>query len=764
VLEEGQVTYQKQFVELKKAKADKAKIDEVLNHLKEGKEKIAALQKEYKSLFPEEEALGKTSKAKPKEKKPEIKKKDKFEGEVETYTLPEELLPGVGVETTNPILPADDKRNILITSSLPYVNNVPHLGNIIGCVLSADVYARYCRLRGHNVLYICGTDEYGTATETKALQEGMTPIEVCNKYFKVHKEIYEWFGCQFDKFGRTTTEQQTKIAQDIFLDIDRNGYLLTQSLEQLYCPSCQKFLADRFVEGTCPKEGCGYNDARGDQCDVCGGLHNPIELINPRCKTCGTTPEPRFSEHLFLDLPRLQGQLDEWVDQSISKGTWSQNSISTTKDKWLKEGLLPRCITRDLKWGTPVPLEKYKDKVFYVWFDAPIGYISITATYTEEWEKWWKNPKNVELYQFMGKDNVPFHCVVFPASLLATGREWTLLNSISTTEYLNYESTQFSKSRGTGVFGDAAKGTGIPAEVWRYYLLVNRPEVSDSDFSWEDFGAKNNNELLANLGNFVNRCLKFVKDRFESAVPALGPLVEDDELLIKEVDEQLAIYVRDMDQMKMKASLQVAMHISRLGNNYLQKQEPWKQSVLVTFKEAWWRQPEGLESSLPVAPPAEGKQGVWGNLIEGTMVRDGNRLPFLRVFCDARRLEGLTEKAIVESTVAFLKRLFPQQQQHSHIDAYLEIKTDVDRGATVLHVGVNLTKLLTAVLEPFIPHFSEKVLRQMQMDHSPIPDRWTFEVPAGHVIRDAVPIFRQIKEQELKEFAIRFAGKQEPKA
>jgi len=313
--------------------------------------------------------------------------------------------------------------------------------------------------------------------------------------------------------------------------------------------------------------------------------------------------------------------------------------------------------------------EKWAKKVMYVWFDAPIGYPSITANYTDEWKQWWQNPENVTLYQFMGKDNVPFHCVVFPASLLATGREWTLLNSISTTEYLNYESTQFSKSRGTGVFGDAAKGTGIPAEVWRYYLLTNRPEVSDSDFSWEDFGAKNNNELLANLGNFVNRCLKFVKDRFESAVPALGPLVEDDELLIKEVDEQLAIYVRDMDQMRMKASLQVAMHISRLGNNYLQKQEPWKLA-----------------------------------------------------------------------------------------------KTDLGRCATVIHVGVNLVKLLTAVLEPFIPHFSEKVLRQMQMDHSFIPDRWTFEVPAGHVIRDAVPIFRQIKEQELKEFALRFAGKQESKA
>jgi methionyl-tRNA synthetase len=665
VLEDGQAVFQKEFVELKKAKADKAKIDEVLNRLKDGKEKIAALQKEFKTLYPED-TLGGKVKAKPKEKKEPVVKKEKFEVEVETYTLPEELLPGVGVESTNPILPVDDKRNILITSSLPYVNNVPHLGNIIGCVLSADVFARYCRLRGHNVIYICGTDEYGTATETKALQEGMTPIEVCNKYYKVHKEIYEWFGCQFDKFGRTTTEQQTTIAQQIFLDIQKNDYLITQTLEQLDCPTCAKFLADRFVEGTCPKEGCGYVDARGDQCDQCGNLLNPIELVNPRCKTCGTTPEPRFSEHLFLDLPRLEGRLNEWVDKSISQGTWSQNSISTTKDKWLKEGLQPRCITRDLKWGTPVPVDKYKDKVFYVWFDAPIGYISITANYTEEWEKWWKNPKNVELHQFMGKDNVPFHCVIFPASLMASGGDWTLLHSISTTEYLNYENTQFSKSRGTGVFGDAAKNTGIPAEVWRYYLLANRPETSDSDFNWEDFGAKNNNELLANLGNFVNRCLKFTKDRFASTVPALGQLTEDDQTLIKEVDEQLEIYVKELDLAKMKASLQAAMHISRLGNYYLQKQEPW-----VLFK------------------------------------------------------------------------------------------TDPQRCATVVHVGLNLVKLLTALLEPFMPHFSEKVLRQMQLDHSQIPDRWTFEVPAGHVISDAVPIFRQIKEQELKEFARRFAGKQE---
>ncbi|XP_015750952.1 PREDICTED: methionine--tRNA ligase, cytoplasmic-like [Acropora digitifera] len=294
----------------------------------------------------------------------------------------------------DPILPLEGERNILITSALPYVNNVPHLGNIIGCVLSADVFARYCRLRQYNTLYICGTDEYGTATETKALEEGLSPQQICDKYFKIHKEVYEWFNIKFDYFGRTTTQQQTEIAQDIFWRLYKQDHLVEDTLEQLQCGDCKRFLADRFVEGTCPF--CGYEDARGDQCDACGKLINAIELKNPRCKVCGGTPLVRTSKHLFLNLTKLESSLQSWIDKSSSEGTWTTNARHITRG-WLQEGLKPRCITRDLKWGTPVPLEGYTDKVFYVWFDAPIGYLSITANYTKEWEKWWKNPQQVSI-------------------------------------------------------------------------------------------------------------------------------------------------------------------------------------------------------------------------------------------------------------------------------------------------------------------------------------------------------------------------------
>jgi methionyl-tRNA synthetase len=328
------------------------------------------------------------------------------------------------------VLPEKDARNILITSALPYVNNVPHLGNIIGCVLSGDVYARFCRLRGYNTLYVCGTDEYGTATETKAIEEKLSCKELCDKYNALHVQTYNWFQIDFDHFGRTTTDQQTEIAQDIYKKLDHNGHVFEDTVTQLYCEKHQSFLADRFVEGTCPL--CGYEDARGDQCDKCGKLLNATDLVNPHCKLDGATPVPRDSKHLFLNLTEQQPSLEAWFKEASKNGEWTANSQTITNN-WLKEGLKPRCITRDLKWGTAVPRPGFEDKVFYVWFDAPIGYPSITATYTPEWEKWWKNPKNVQLYQFMGKDNVPFHTVIFPSTLIGTKDNWTLLHHLSTT-------------------------------------------------------------------------------------------------------------------------------------------------------------------------------------------------------------------------------------------------------------------------------------------------------------------------------------------
>ena len=471
------------------------------------------------------------------------------------------------------VVPCEDgsARNILITSALPYVNNVPHLGNIVGAVLSADVYARYCRLSGYKTLYICGTDEYGTATETKALEEGMSCKDICDKYFKMHASIYEWFQIDFDAFGRSSTPVQTEITHEIFKDLYDNGFFFAKSVDQCYCNKCTRFLADRYVEGTCPL--CGFNDARGDQCDGCGKLLNAIELKDPHCKLCRRTPVVKSSNHLFLDLSLLQKECEGFVENAAKNSNWSLNSLAIAR-AWLTEGLRPRCMTRDLKWGTSVPMPGFEDKVFYVWFDAPIGYISITAAYDpENWRRWWQNPENVELHQFMGKDNVPFHTVIFPSTLLGTRKPWTLLKQLNSTEYLNYEGGKFSKSRGTGVFGSDARDSGIPASIWRYYLLASRPETTDAAFSWSDFVAKTNSELLANLGNFVNRTTRFVAAKMNSRVPA-GELNEIDRTFLDEhVVKEFKKYHEAMELSNLRCALKAAMSVSAAGNLYLAEQK-----------------------------------------------------------------------------------------------------------------------------------------------------------------------------------------------
>lgn len=472
--------------------------------------------------------------------------------------------------TANIILPEKGKQNILITSALPYVNNVPHLGNVVGSVLSADVFSRFSKLRDRPTLYICGTDEYGTATETKALETGQTPQELCNEFHKKHKDVYDWFEIAFDYFGRTTTDKQTEIAQAIFKKLYDNDFLEERTTTQPYCEKHESFLADRFVEGTCPK--CQYDDARGDQCDKCGSLLDPFELVNPHCKIDGATPVPRETTHIFLRLAKLQPDLEKWFDKSSKDGVWPQNGISITRS-WLEKGLDSRSITRDLKWGTPIPLTGYEKKVLYVWFDACIGYPSITANYTDEWEQWWRNPEEVKLYQFMGKDNVPFHTVIFPSSQIGTGEKWTMLNHLSTTEYLNYEGGKFSKSRGVGVFGDTAKLTGIPPSVWRYYLMANRPETSDSQFEWKSFIAANNSELLNNVGNFVNRLIKFVNAKLDGTIPKFSSTYTDDTFdfpgFIADVNRLLKEYIADMEAVRIRSGLKKFMEISALGNNIL---------------------------------------------------------------------------------------------------------------------------------------------------------------------------------------------------
>jgi methionyl-tRNA synthetase len=466
-----------------------------------------------------------------------------------------------------------ENKKILITSALPYANNIPHLGNIIGCVLSADVFARFCRSKygKENVLYVCGTDEHGTTTETKAVELGITPEEVTEKFHKIHTSIYNWFGCSFDIFGRTSSKNNHEIAQDIFLKLDKNGFIVEDDLEQLYCEKCEMYLADRFVEGTCPK--CGYENARGDQCDNCSNLLNATELINPRCKFCNETPIVKKERHLFIDLPKLAPKLKSWID--LASKNWSQNAKTMTQG-WLRDGLRNRCISRDLKWGIPIPKKDYEHKVFYSWFDAPIGYIGITKDLlNDNYKDWWLNPENVNLFQFMGKDNIPFHTILFPSFLIGSGDNYTLLHQISSTEYLNYEDSKFSKSRGTGVFGDDVMQTGIPADVWRYYLLSNRPENSDTIFTWHGFQEKTNNELLANLGNFVNRTLTFLFRNLDGVVPGKTKDKELTELFIKVKEKQKSI-IQSLEKVELRRAINEIFALSKIGNVFFQTREPWK--------------------------------------------------------------------------------------------------------------------------------------------------------------------------------------------
>lgn len=474
----------------------------------------------------------------------------------------------------------------LITSALPYVNNIPHLGNLIQ-MLSGDVFARFCRNRGYDTLYICGTDEYGTATETKALEEKKSPRELCDYYYNEHTKIYDWFHINFDKFGRTSNDECTEITQDLFNDLDKNGLITEHTNNQLFCNHCNMFLADRFVHGICPK--CGYEDARGDQCDKCGSLLDPTELKQPRCSTCASTPEVKETKHLYINLPKISGKLDEWMKKVSVEGKWADNAVNITK-AWIRDGLNERAITRDLKWGIPVPKKGYENKVFYVWFNAPIGYMSITKQLANElikagkksfdWKSWWlpseseegKNKEHVDLFQFIGKDNIPFHTVIFPCTLLGSGHDWTKLYHMSSTEYLNYEDGKFSKSRGIGVFGTDAIESGIPADAWRFYIFYNRPEKQDFQFTWKDFQEKMNSELIGNLGNLVNRTLLFVTRYYGGKIPSA--LV--DEELWSEVKKLEAKATENLEWANLKDAFRSMFEIADLCNKKFQAAEPWK--------------------------------------------------------------------------------------------------------------------------------------------------------------------------------------------
>ena len=397
----------------------------------------------------------------------------------------------------------------------------------------------------------------------------MSPRELCDRYYTVHRDIYRWFEIEFDHFGRTSRPVQTEVVQNLFRKVDEAGFIAEGSVEQLYCENDRRFLADRYVQGTCPH--CDYRDARGDQCERCGKLLDPTDLRNPRCGTCGGTPVVRQTNHLYLDLPALMPMLQKWMDRAKTQGFWANNALRMT-ESWMRDGLKRRAVTRDLKWGIPVPKEGFEEKVFYVWFDAPIGYVSITADFTDEWERWWRSPDETELYQFIGKDNIPFHTVIFPATQLASGERWTMLHHMSSSEYLNYEDGKFSKSKGIGVFGSDCRDTGIPADVWRFYIFYNRPETADYQFSWSDFQETVNSELIGNFSNFVNRVLSFIFKFYEARVPE----GEADSALAARAAELEGRITAKLERAELRGAFRDIFALSDLGNKAFQAAEPWR--------------------------------------------------------------------------------------------------------------------------------------------------------------------------------------------
>lgn len=465
---------------------------------------------------------------------------------------------------------------ILITSALPYVNGLPHLGHMVGCLLPSDVYARYMRMKGHEVLYVCGNDEHGAASEVGALKEGMDVKEYCDMYNKRHAKAYQDFNLSFDCFGHTDTPQNKEITYHIFEQLDKNGYIEERAIKQVYSVDDKMFLADRFIVGTCPY--CGYEKARGDQCENCTKVLEPTELINARSTISGSTNlEVRESKHLFLRLDKLAPKLEEWV--KTKEPFWPDIAYSIAQ-KWLKEGLEPRCITRDLKWGFSVNKPGYEDKVFYVWFDAPIGYIGITKQWADEkpeernWKDWWQNPSEVRHIEFMGKDNVPFHSIIFPATLFGTGENWTQVDFLKGFSYLNYEGGKFSKSENRGIFAeDAVKE--YPADYWRYWLMANAPESSDTAFSIDAFASVINKDLNGVLGNFVSRVLKMTASKIGNVVPDGEEYGTREQELISALQTRVNDYLKYMDELEFRKALGELRAIWVEGNNYISDSEPW---------------------------------------------------------------------------------------------------------------------------------------------------------------------------------------------
>ena len=542
----------------------------------------------------------------------------------------------------------------MVTSAWPYINYVPHLGNIVSSILSADVVARYYRLKGNEVVYVTGSDEHGTPIEIEAVRLNVPPKQLTDRNHTQVSDLFKRWGIAFSNYTRTENPVHKTFVRDLLLKIYENGYIFTQETEQLYCPKCDRFLPDRFVEGTCPN--CGTDDARGDQCDSCGSLLEPTNLLQPRCAICNSTPIKETRKHWYFDLPKLTEKLTDYIQNNENLPDNARNFTLNL----LKEGLKPRPVTRDNKWGIQSPFPGSEDKTIYVWVEAVLGYISATIQYfrrlgeEERWKEFWFNKEAKTLY-FIGKDNIPFHTIILPALLLATHEDYNLPWTVHSTEFLMFDGQAFSKSRRIGVWIDEALEL-FPADYWRYSLMSIRPEVKDTNFSWTTLIEKVNSDLNDTLGNFVHRTLTFINRQFDSTVPQPSSLDEKDKAVLLEAKEIVNQNAERMEAFKLQEALRIAISLAHLGNRYFNEKEPWK-----------------------------------------------------------------------------------------------TIKTDRQQSANTLYVAAQIVKQLAIILEPFIPFACEKLWTLLNLEGSVHEQLWSEtekELPPGHKINKAKPLFSKIEESE----------------
>lgn len=464
-----------------------------------------------------------------------------------------------------------DYKRTLVTTALPYANGPVHIGHLAGVYVPADIYARYLRMQGRDVMLVGGSDEHGVPITIKARKEGVTPQDIVDRYHALIRDSFKEFGISFDVYGRTTSATHRRTASDFFRKLYDKGEFVEKSSMQLYDPEANQFLADRYVTGTCPH--CGNEHAYGDQCEACGTSLNATDLINPKSAITGAEPVLKETTHFFLPLDKWQPRLEEWILKEHQE--WKPNVYGQCKS-WLDMGLQPRAVSRDLDWGIPVPVEGAEGKVLYVWFDAPIGYISNTIDLVgDDYTKWWKDPET-RMIHFIGKDNIVFHCIVFPAMLMAEG-SYNLPDNVPANEFLNLEDDKISTSRNWAVWlHEYLQDFPGKQDTLRYTLTANAPETKDNNFTWRDFQARNNSELVAILGNFINRAMVLDHKYFGGNVPEAGELQDIDKALYAEVREDIKAVTADLEEFKFREALRQAMNVARAGNKYLADTEPWK--------------------------------------------------------------------------------------------------------------------------------------------------------------------------------------------